>query len=61
MSEKFFLIRIIDGVEIRRVSFVRKDLKQVAEGLTYAAVRDSLPERRKFYGVLNKRFWGLLR
>lgn len=57
MSTKFILIKEVNGVERRRVVFSRGDLKQVAEGLRYAAVRDSVPERRKYYTVLNSMFW----
>ena len=61
MAIKFILIHEVDGVERKRVVFLRKDLKQVAEGLRYAAARDCLPERRKYYGVLNEMFWKVVR
>jgi len=57
MATKFVLICEVDGVERKRVVFLRKDLRQVAEGLRYAATRDCLPERRKYYAELNKLFW----
>jgi len=57
MATKFILIQEVNGVERKRVVFCRKDLKQVTEGLRYAAVRDSVPARRKYYGELNKLFW----
>ena len=61
MATKFILIHEVDGVERKRVVFLRKDLKQVAEGLRYAAARDSVSERRKYYGVLNEMFWKVVR
>jgi len=57
MATKFILIHEVDGVERKRVVFLRKDLKQVAEGLRYAAARDSVSDRRKHYAILNKKFW----
>ena len=57
MSTKFILINEVDGVERRRVVFSRGDLKQVTEGLLYAASRDFVPARRKYYTELNKLFW----
>jgi len=57
MVSKFVLIHEVDGVERKRVVFSCGDLKQVTEGLRYADVRDSVPDRRKYYDVLNKLFW----
>ena len=61
LATKFILICEVDGIERKRVVFLRKDLKQVAEGLRYAAARDSVSDRRKHYGVLNDLFWKVLR
>ena len=57
MATKFILIHEVNGVERKRVVFSRADLKQVAEGLRYAAARDCVSERRKYYAELNKKFW----
>ena len=57
MATKFILIHEVNGVERKRVVLSRKDLKHVTEGLRYAATRDSVPDRKRHYGVLNKMFW----
>lgn len=57
MATKFILIHEVNGVERKCVVFSRLDLKQVTEGLRYAAVRDCVSDRRKYYGELNKKFW----
>ena len=61
MVDEFFLIHLIDGVERKREKLSRKDIKQVAEGLRYASVRDSVSDRRKHYLFLNKIFWRMMR
>ena len=60
LVEKSVLTHFINGVEKKKVCFSRVDMKQVTEGLRYAAVRDSVADRKKHYGLLNKKFWGLM-
>jgi len=60
MVEKFVLTKIVNRKKLKDVVLSRVDLRQVAEGLRYAAVRDSLPKRRTHYAKLNGLLWEVL-
>ena len=57
MSEKYVLTLEINGVEKRRQTFTRPEIKLLLEGLLYAKTKDYYGKRKIAYGEIYKKIW----
>ncbi len=55
MSEKYVLTLEINGVEKRRQTFTRPEIKLLLEGLLYAKTKDYYGKRKIGYGEIYKK------